>query len=58
MNIVVTKCDEGNYFANLFNSNGSLMSRLPVTKEFAELSLVDQYTQLKETHPDIVKRIR
>lgn len=59
MEIVVTKDYEGDkYFANLFNSNNVLMTRIPVTEEFCKLDPVDQYKELKENYPDIIKRIR
>lgn len=59
MSIMVSRDFESkNYFMHLYNSNGLLMTRIPVNKEIASLNQREQYEYVKENHPDLYKRIK
>lgn len=59
MSIMVSRDFESkNYFMHLYNSNGVLMTRIPVNKEIASLNQREQYEYVKENHPDLYKRIK
>lgn len=58
MEFTITRDDENQFFVNIFNSYGILMTRIPVDEKFVKLSEAKQYKWLQDNYSNVLNRIR